>query len=101
MNFSTAPATAPSSSLRPRPGSTTAKLPPASSSIDTLNARIGRAIVKKEKMLVSDQQQNRAEADGQGFPFGRSHFPGGLGRLLFHIVLGEFGDLVRERLELG
>jgi outer membrane murein-binding lipoprotein Lpp len=46
LNFSTAPATAPSSSLRPRPGSTTAKLPPASSSIDTLNARIGRLIVK-------------------------------------------------------
>ena len=53
LNFSTAPATAPSSSLRPRPGSTTAKLPPASSSIDTLNARIGRAMVKKENMLVT------------------------------------------------
>ena len=53
LNFSTAPATAPTSSLRPRPGSTTAKLPPASSSIDTLSARIGRAMVKKENMLVA------------------------------------------------
>ena len=37
----------------------------------------------------------------QGFPFGRCHFAGALGRLLFHIVLGEFGDLVGERLKLG
>ena len=101
LNFSTAPATAPSSSLRPRPGSTTAKLPPASSSIDTLNARIGRAIVKKENMLVPISNSNRADAQCHGFPFRRGHFPGGLGGLLFHAVLGEIGDLVGERLEFG
>ena len=36
-----------------------------------------------------------------GFPFGRGHFLGGLGGLLFHAVLGELGDLVGERLEFG
>ena len=50
LNFSTAPATSPTSSLRPRPGSTTEKLPPASFSIATVSARIGRAMVKTEKM---------------------------------------------------
>ena len=101
LNFSTAPATAPSSSLRPRPGSTTAKLPPASSSIDTLNARIGRAIVKKENMLVPISSRIVPMPNRHGFPFRRGHFPGGLGGFLFHTVLGEFGDLVGERLEFG
>ena len=52
LNFSTAPATPPTSSLRPRPGSTTAKLPPASSSIAAVRARIGRAMVTKENSQV-------------------------------------------------
>ena len=37
----------------------------------------------------------------QGLPFRRGHIPGALGRLHFHIVLGDFGDLVGQRLELG
>ena len=42
LNSSTAPAISPSSSLRPRPGSTTSKLPPASSRIALHIAVIGR-----------------------------------------------------------
>ncbi len=52
LNFSTAPATWPSSSLRPRPGNTTEKFPPASSSIALLSERIGRPMVKKENAQV-------------------------------------------------
>ena len=44
LNSSTAPAISPSSSLRPSPGSTTSKLPPASSRIALHIAVIGRAI---------------------------------------------------------
>ena len=50
MNFSTAPATSPTSSLRPRPGSTTENSPSASLSIATVSARMGRAMLKTEKM---------------------------------------------------
>ncbi len=58
-------------------------------------------MVKKENMLVHDQQHNRADAERHRFPFRRGHFPGGLRSLLFDVVLGEFGDLVGERLEFG
>ena len=45
LNFSTASATSPISSLRPNPGRTVSKFPDARSFIATLRARMGRAIV--------------------------------------------------------
>ena len=101
MNFSTAPATAPSSSLRPSPGSTTEKLPPASSSIDTLKARIGRAIVKKENTLVAISSSIVPMPIAMDSHSAVAISRGGLGSLLFHAVLGELGDLIGERLEFG
>ena len=52
LKVSTACATSPISSLRPRPGRTTPKLPSASSRIEALSACIGRAMVKMEKIQV-------------------------------------------------
>jgi hypothetical protein len=75
-----------------------AKLPPASSSIDMLRARIGRAIVTKEEMLVP--MSNRmvpkpmAKVPIQPWPF-----PDHLGPRPLQPMLGELGDLVRKRLK--
>ena len=52
-------------------------------------------------MLLPNSKQDGAETECHGLPFGRGHFPGALGRLLFNIVLGELGDLVGERFDFG
>ena len=52
-------------------------------------------------MLVPISNRIVPIPNASGFPFRRGHFPGGLGGLLFHAVLGEIGDLVGERLEFG
>ena len=97
LNFSTAPATSPTSrSLRPRPGSTTEKSPPASFSIAAVNARMGRAMLKTEKMhtpirtsATSYAGDERGPRDGRGLSFGF-----GAGSEL--LLLGKVDDLVGQ-----
>ena len=58
-------------------------------------------MVKKENMLVAISSRIVPMPSARDFPFGGGHFPCSLGSLFFHVVLGEIGDLVGERLDFG
>ena len=68
--------------------------------METLSARIGRAIVKMEKTQVAISSSAAAMPDGQRGAFSRSHFLHRGRSSLLRLELGKVDDLVGHRVHL-